>query len=90
MDDIESVRAQLRSEQWKPLAEIRSRKDAENVDIFMSIENDTPTGFAIVVSEPREFTIVNIVGTIDIQHLAQLQAGLGLPGAAGKIATAHD
>lgn len=90
IDDIEKVRAQLRSDLWKPLAEVRSRKSAENVDIFIALESDTPTGFAIVVTEPREFTIVNIVGTIDIEHLAQLQAGLGLPGVGGKIATAHD
>lgn len=90
MDDVEKVRSQLRSDQWKPLAEIRSRKNSENVDIFISIQNDKPTGFAIVASEPREFTIVNIVGTIDIDHLAKLQAGLGLPGTPGRIATAHD
>jgi hypothetical protein len=90
MDDVEKVRSQLRSEQWKPLAEIRSRKNGENVDIFISMENDKPTGFAIVASKPREFTIVNIVGTIDIEHLARLQAGLGLPGADDKVAALND
>jgi hypothetical protein len=87
--DIETVRKQLRQEQWKPLVEMRSKK-AENVDIFVSIENDQPTGFAIVASEPREFTIINIVGTIDPEHIGRLQASLGLPGSKTRTASLSD
>jgi hypothetical protein len=77
--DIEAVRSQLRNEKWQPLAQIRSSKKAENVDIFIAIENDKPIGFAVIASEPREFTIVNIVGTIDPQHIGKLHATLNLP-----------
>jgi len=72
-DDIESVRKQLRDEKWQSLAAIRSSKNHENVDIFIAVENDQAKGFAIVASEPREFTIVHIVGNVDPQHLATLQ-----------------
>jgi len=34
---------------------------------------------AIVTSEPRSLTIVNIVGSIDLATLAQLQGHLGVP-----------
>src|SRR5687768_14479952 len=33
--DVDTVREQLRQEQWKPLVEIRN-KHAENVDVFVS------------------------------------------------------
>jgi hypothetical protein len=89
-DDIESVRQQLRGGYWKPLAEIRNKKNAENVDIFIAMKDDQPIGLAILASEPREFTIVNVVGTIDVAHIATLQAGLGLPGAGGRVATMHE
>lgn len=88
MDDVERVREQLRVEQWKPLVEIRN-KDAEKVDVFMAIQNDTPVGFAIVASDRREFTIVNIVGTIDPKHIGKLQASWGLPGSS-RMAAADD
>jgi Domain of unknown function (DUF4252) len=88
-DDIDKVRQQLQADQWKPIAEIRNKKNAENVDIFIALKDDKPIGFAILASEPREFTIVNVVGTIDIAHIATLQAGLGLPGAGGRVATMH-
>jgi hypothetical protein len=77
--DIDSVRKQLRDDKWQPLAQVHSRKNSEHVDIFIAIENDKPIGFAIVASEPREFTIVNVVGTIDPQHIGKLQATLDLP-----------
>jgi hypothetical protein len=36
-------------------------------------------GLAIISSEPREFTIVNIVGSIDLQKLHRLEGQLGIP-----------
>jgi hypothetical protein len=89
-DDIESVRQQLRDQKWQPLAEIRSRKNDENVDIFIAMEHDKPAGFAILASEAREFTIVNVVGTIDPQHLGQLQRNLDLPGGSRRQSTIND
>jgi Domain of unknown function (DUF4252) len=89
-DDIDSVRRQLRDEKWQPLAEIRSKRNDENVDIFIAIENDKPAGFAILASEPREFTIVNVVGTIDPQHIGQLQRNLDLPGGSRRLSTIND
>ena len=77
-DDVESVRMQLRDQKWQPLAQIQSHKKKENVDVFIAIENDKPIGFAIVASEPREFTIVNVVGTIDPQNIGKLRASLNL------------
>jgi hypothetical protein len=88
-DDIEKVRQQLQHAQWKPLVQVRNRQ-ADNVDVFVSIENDKPTGFAIVASEPREFTIVNVVGTIDPQSIGKLQANLGLPGSKVRTASLDD
>lgn len=88
--DIETIRQQLRDGKWQPLAQIQSRQKQENVDIFIAIQNDKPTGFAILASEPREFTIVNIVGTIDPQHIGKLQASLNLPGSGGRRSTIND
>ena len=36
-------------------------------------------GLAVIASEPREFTIVNIVGSIDIDKLAKLEGQFGIP-----------
>jgi hypothetical protein len=36
-------------------------------------------GLAIIASEPREFTIVNIVGSIDLAKLHRLEGKFGIP-----------
>jgi hypothetical protein len=78
--DLDSVRAQLSAPGWSELVHARDNRRNENVDIYVSLEGQTVKGLAIVASEPREFTIVNIVGTIDIQEVAKVERGLGLPG----------
>jgi hypothetical protein len=36
-------------------------------------------GLAIIAAEPREFTIVNIVGSIDLEDLHKLEGKFGVP-----------
>lgn len=78
--DIDSVRAQLSEPGWMPLAQVRQRHDeVEDVDIYVSMENDQINGLAVVASCPRKFTIVNIVGTIDPEKLAEVEDRFGIP-----------
>ena len=66
--DVEAVRAQLRAPNWNRLAQVRS-KDRDNVDVYVSMDNDKTTGLAVISSEPRELTIVNVVGSINPEDL---------------------
>ena len=77
--DVDAVRAQLRAPNWNRLAQVRS-KDRDNVDVYVSMENDLTTGFAVISSEPRELTIVNVVGSISADDLQRLCAHLNVPG----------
>ena len=36
-------------------------------------------GLAVLAIEPKEFTIVNIVGAIDLERLHRLEGQLGVP-----------
>ena len=56
-----------------------SKKENTNVDVFMLVEGDKVQGLAIIASEPREFTIVNIVGNIDLEQLHDLEGNFGVP-----------
>lgn len=77
--DIERVRKQLSSPGWSRLVEVRSKKEQANVDIYMSVSGNRALGLAIIASEPREFTIVNIVGSVDLDKLHQLEGKFGVP-----------
>lgn len=79
--DLASVRKQLSSPGWQRLVEVRSRKERTAVDVYVSVVpgSSKANGLAIIASEPREFTIVNIVGSIDLDTLHELEGQLGIP-----------
>jgi len=77
--DIDSVRKQLSSPGWSPLVQVHKRDPKEDVDVYICMAGGKTTGVAIIASEPREFTIVNIVGSIDIDKIAQLEGQFGIP-----------
>ena len=77
--DIDRVRKQLSAPGWSRLVEVRSKKEQADVDIYMSVSGNKALGLAIIASEPREFTIVNIVGSVDLDKLHQLEGKFGVP-----------
>jgi hypothetical protein len=77
--DIDSVRKQLSGPGWSALAQVHKRQPQEDVDVYICMENDIVKGLAVIASEPREFTIVNIVGNIDIDKIGQLEGRFGIP-----------
>ena len=74
---ISRIQSQL-GPSWKPLVTVRS-KTKENVNIMADLRGDKVVGLVIIAAEPREFTIVNIQGPIDIDRLADLSGQFGIP-----------
>jgi hypothetical protein len=85
--DIDAVRRQLGAPGWSQLMQVHDRKKGADVDIYILVENDRTRGFALIASEPREFTIINIVGSIGAEDLPRLENYLHLPKAA--VGQAH-
>jgi hypothetical protein len=76
--DIDSVRSQLTGPGWSQLMQVRHRDKSQDVDMYVLIENNVTKGFALIASQPREFTIINIVGSITIDDLPKLENHLHL------------
>jgi hypothetical protein len=72
-EDVDAVRDQLSAPGWTQLAQVRKRNKAQEVDVYMALNGDHANGFAIIASEPRKFTILNVVGSIDLNQLAKLR-----------------
>jgi hypothetical protein len=77
--DIDAVRSQLSAPGWNRLVETHSRKTRANVDIYIMIDHEQAVGLALIASEPRQFTIVNIIGAIDLDKLHKLEGQFGVP-----------
>ena len=76
---VDQVRKQLAAPGWQRLVQTNSTKDRTRVDIYVSVDRGVANGLAIIASEPREFTIVNIVGSIDLAKLHRLEGKFGVP-----------
>lgn len=63
---------------WEKMITVRSRTK-ENVDIWVRPGTTALDGIFIIAAEPREFTVVNIVGSIDIDKLSRLEGQFGIP-----------
>ncbi|MFP5247439.1 MAG: DUF4252 domain-containing protein [Thermoanaerobaculia bacterium] len=74
---VDRVKSQL-GPTWKPLVTVRS-KTKDNVNIMANMIGDRVTGLVIIAADPREFTVVNINGPIDIERLAELEGQFGIP-----------
>lgn len=76
--DIDSVRRQLNGPGWSQMVNVRSNKANTNVDVYVLIDGEKAQGLSIIASQPREFTIVNVVGSIDLEQLHDLK-NFGVP-----------
>jgi hypothetical protein len=74
---IDRIRRQL-GPNWKKIVNVRSRK-SENVEIYTQMRGESIAGLLIISAEPRELTIVNIVGPIDLEKLARIEGHFGIP-----------
>jgi hypothetical protein len=78
-DDVNTIRRQLMAPQWSKLVTVDSKRDRELVEIYSWREGNESGGLAILVAEPKELTVVNIVGPFDLAKLAALQGNFGIP-----------
>lgn len=77
--DVAPVRSQLNSPDWLKIVEVRSRKEGENIDVFIKTDNTKIAGIAVIAFNSKELTVINIVGFVDLDKLRQLEGQFGIP-----------
>ncbi|TAM82178.1 MAG: DUF4252 domain-containing protein [Acidobacteria bacterium] len=85
--DLEGVTKQLESGGWKSIVHVEEKKSGETTGIYVMQEGGATVGMAIVAAEPKELTVVNLVGPIDFSQLGSL-GSLGALGQLGGLAGA--
>jgi hypothetical protein len=76
--DVESIRTQLRGPGWTRLVNVTSKKDG-NLEVYLLMNGEQVGGLAVLSNDDRELTVVNIVGPVDLEKLADLEGQLGVP-----------
>lgn len=74
---VDRVRKSL-NPSWKRIVTVKERMK-ETSEVYVNTRGEAVIGLVVINAEPREFTIVNIVGPIDLEKLAQLEGHFGIP-----------
>ena len=77
--DVDAIRTQLQNPGWERLANVRSKKNNQKIDVYTRFEGDVMSGLAVVVSESKSIALVNVIGTIDIDLLAEMSGKMNIP-----------
>ena len=77
--DVDVIRAQLARPGWVRIVGVHSKRDREITDVFLMPQGESLAGLAVLVAEPRELTVVNIVGPIDLSKIGALEGEFGVP-----------
>jgi hypothetical protein len=76
--DVESIRSQLRNPAWSRIVDVQSRKEG-SVEVYLMMNGTQIGGLALLATEPKEITVINIVGPIDLDKLKRLEGKFGVP-----------
>jgi hypothetical protein len=77
-EDLDAVRAQLQAPGWAKI--IGNRSGRETSEIYLKSDTGHITGLAILAAEPKELTVVDIEGAVDLNDLGDLAGRFGIPG----------
>ncbi|MEO8648206.1 MAG: DUF4252 domain-containing protein [Acidobacteriota bacterium] len=79
ISDVDEIRSQLSAPGWEKLANVRSKKNNQKVDVYTMFTGDIMSGVAVVISESKSIALVNIIGPIDIESLIEISGKMNIP-----------
>jgi hypothetical protein len=84
MDDIQKLRSYFETGEWSPIVRERDKKSGESTDVMIKMVNGETHGLFVLDAEPKELSIVLILGAVKMDDLHKL-SGIGGLGVLGDI-----
>ena len=76
MVEIEKLRSQFSGPSWSKVVEVKASGSAggkqENVGVYLKFNGQKIEGIVVLAAEPRELTVVNVMGSITPEQLRAL------------------
>ena len=84
MEEIQKLRQYFETSEWSPIVRESDKKSGETTDVMIKLVNGETHGMFILSVEPKELTIVLILGPVRMEDLGRLK-GIGGLGALGGV-----
>jgi len=85
MDNVDQIRHAFETPEWLSMVRERERKTGESTDVMMKLVNGESRGLFILSAEPRELSIVLILGPIRMDDLSKINGLTGVGNIIGPI-----
>jgi len=79
LKDLDPLRKTITGRGWNCLVSIRNKKTNEDTNVCLRQEGEKILGLAILATEPKKLTIVNILGAITPEEINMFQGQFGIP-----------
>jgi hypothetical protein len=77
-EQVDQLRKYFETSEWSSIVKVRERKSGESTDVMVKLVDGKSHGLFVLASEPRELTIVLIMGAINMDDLGKLKGISGL------------
>jgi len=78
--DVDAFRSQFQAPGWSRIVGARSKRHGGDADVYIKADaNGTIGGIVVIAAEPRELTVVNVVGKLDPAQLSDLGGRFHIP-----------
>jgi hypothetical protein len=77
--DVDEIRTQLHAPGWSRIVSAKSKRNGDNSEVYIKTDAGQISGLTIIVTDPRELTIVNIIGSIRPEDIRDLGGHMGIP-----------
>ena len=83
--DVDKLRSYFQTGgEWSSIVRERDKRSGESTDVMMKMVNGNPHGLFVLDAEPRELSIVLILGPVKMEDLSKL-SGIGGLGVLGDL-----
>ena len=84
--ELNGLRKYFESSDWSPMVRDRTKNVVEGTDVYVKLVDGQMQGLFVLDAEPKELSLVLILGPIDVDKISKLGGTFGIPRDAVKKA----
>ena len=85
-EELDGLRTYFKTTDWSPMVRERTKGIAEGTDVYVKLVNGQMQGLFVLDAEPKELSLVLILGPLDVDKISKLGGTFGIPKDAVKKA----
>ena len=85
-EELEGLRKYITSSDWSPMVHERTKGAKEGTDVYLKMVDGQIQGLFVLDAEPKELSLVLILGPIDMNEIGKMGGKFGIPKDAMKDA----